>query len=385
MVNDMLRSWVMALTLCAGTVTWAQPDPASGSSGSDTSPASALASSASAVAPAPAPRRWVSVPRLSGHLKAGDLGLLINDDDPYSTAVGAYYAQARHLLHHQILHVHLGRKPRLSAREFEVLNAQVREHFRANIQALALAWAWPFAVNCNSITGALAMGYDDHLCRDSGQESRWSPLFNAATSQPYTDFHMRPAMLIAAGSVDQAKALIDRGLASDHSLGWWGLPVVQAHFVTTSDKVRSVRSHFFPPNDIPTTFGVQLDFDHADALDHPRSVLLYITGIEHVNRLDEVQFVPGALADDLTSYGGILDKDSYGQTTTTDWIDAGATASYGTVSEPRSYPQKFPHPQLLLLHYIQGATALEAYWKSVAWPQQGLFVGEPLATPFSRQ
>jgi hypothetical protein len=33
---------------------------------------------------------------------------------------------------------------------------------------------------------------------------------------------------------------------------------------------------------------------------------------------------------------------------------------------------------------VQGASALEAYWKSVAWPQQAVFVGEPLAAPFSR-
>jgi len=66
------------------------------------------------------------------------------------------------------------------------------------------------------------------------------------------------------------------------------------------------------------------------------------------------------------------------------WIEAGATASYGTTSEPYSHLAKFPHPQLLLMFYVQGASALEAYWKSVAWPQQGLFVGEPLAAPFAR-
>jgi xylose isomerase len=27
---------------------------------------------------------------------------------------------------------------------------------------------------------------------------------------------------------------------------------------------------------------------------------------------------------------------------------------------------------------------IEAYWKSVAWPGQGLFVGEPLARPWGR-
>ena len=68
-----------------------------------------------------------------------------------------------------------------------------------------------------------------------------------------------------------------------------------------------------------------------------------------------------------------------------EWIESGATASYGSVSEPCNHLQKFPHPQLLLLHYMQGSTALEAYWKSVAWPQQGVFVGEPLAAPFARR
>ncbi|MCP2937667.1 hypothetical protein NK983_33720, partial [Salmonella enterica subsp. enterica serovar Typhimurium] len=29
-----------------------------------------------------------------------------------------------------------------------------------------------------------------------------------------------------------------------------------------------------------------------------------------------------------------------------------------------------------------GETLIEAYWKSVAWPGEGVFVGEPLARPF---
>jgi hypothetical protein len=40
---------------------------------------------------------------------------------------------------------------------------------------------------------------------------------------------------------------------------------------------------------------------------------------------------------------------------------------------------------VLLLNYAQGSSALEAYWRSVAWPQQGVFIGEPLAAPFSRR
>ena len=113
-------------------------------------------------------------------------------------------------------------------------------------------------------------------------------------------------------------------------------------------------------------------------------VLLYETGLPQVSKLDTIRWVPGALADHLTSFGGRLDGAS-GQMNVLEWISSGATATYGTVSEPCAHAQKFPHPQLLLLHYAQGSTAIEAYWKSVAWPQQGVFVGEPLAAPFARR
>jgi hypothetical protein len=36
-----------------------------------------------------------------------------------------------------------------------------------------------------------------------------------------------------------------------------------------------------------------------------------------------------------------------------------------------------------MAHYLQGETLLEAYWKSVAMPGQGIFVGDPLARPFA--
>ena len=65
------------------------------------------------------------------------------------------------------------------------------------------------------------------------------------------------------------------------------------------------------------------------------------------------------------------------------WLEAGATASYGTVTEPCNHRQKFPIPAVAIFHYAMGATAIEAYWKSVAWPGEGVFIGEPLARPFA--
>ena len=47
-----------------------------------------------------------------------------------------------------------------------------------------------------------------------------------------------------------------------------------------------------------------------------------------------------------------------------------------------NFPAKFPQPSVVIAHYTRGERLIEAYWKSVAWPGQGLFVGEPLAAPF---
>ena len=64
------------------------------------------------------------------------------------------------------------------------------------------------------------------------------------------------------------------------------------------------------------------------------------------------------------------------------WLDAGATASYRAVVEPCNFPTKFPQPSVVIARYTRGERLIEAFWKSVVWPGQELFVGEPLAAPF---
>lgn len=141
---------------------------------------------------------------------------------------------------------------------------------------------------------------------------------------------------------------------------------------------------WFPPAGPAPALGLDIHALRADTIGDAPRVVLYLAGATQIAQLDRVDWLPGALADHLTSFGGALDGHA-GQMTALAWIAAGATASHGTTSEPCSHLQKFPHPQVLLLHYAQGESAIEAYWKSVAWPQQGLFIGEPLAAPFARR
>ena len=328
---------------------------------------------------------WIAVPRVAGRLTSKDLGLVINSADPYSVEVGEFYIRARRLSPEQVLRVELPLRARLTPDEFRAFDRKVSAYFGADTQALALAWVKPFAVACNSITAALGLGFDGELCeRSCDPPLRFSPYFNSASTRPYTDLGLRLSMLLAADDVDSAKAMIERGVASDHTLGLRGAPPVNAWFVITPDRARSSRAVFFPPPGQLNRLGIDVHVEKTTALENVDRVLLYLTGLVRVPKLDTIGWVPGGVGDHLTSIGGVLDG-SGSQMSATAWIASGATASYGTVSEPCSHPQKFPFGQVLLLQYAQGASVIEAYWKSVAWPQQGVFIGEPLAAPFARR
>ena len=66
-------------------------------------------------------------------------------------------------------------------------------------------------------------------------------------------------------------------------------------------------------------------------------------GVYHFNWYSPL-IVPGAMMDNLTSFGGFLFENS-GHTTALDFINNGVTASYGTIVEPCNYLGKFPAAQ----------------------------------------
>ena len=94
-------------------------------------------------------------------------------------------------------------------------------------------------------------------------------------------------------------------------------------------------------------------------------------------------FAPGAFADNLTSFGGVLGRPT-GQVTLVDWRRFGAAAAGGTVTEPFALAFKFPTP-FVHLHRLRGVTLGEAILRSVASPYQYLAVGDPLSNPYARR
>lgn len=349
-------------------------------SAASAAPAASAASQAGRVLP----WRWQRVPRLHGRITARELGVIINEDDPYSVQVGEFYAHTREIPPQRVLRVRLPVQANLSEAELHRLRLQVDAFFDGSVQALALAWVEPWAVGCQSITAALSIGLTPDICRNTCARLSVSAYFNSGSAQPWRDHGIRPSMLLAAGDLASARRLIERGHTADGRLGRRGALPVHAYYMLTEDPHRSVRWRDFPPPGMLRPLAVQTHVQPGVLpVDAKEPIVLLQTGVHRFNGAERLNWAPGALADHLTSYGGQLTGGS-GQTSALAWIDAGATASYGTVSEPCNHVQKFPHPQLLLLHYMQGASAIEAYWKSVRWPQQGLFIGDPLAAAFAR-
>ena len=204
-----------------------------------------------------------------------------------------------------------------------------------------------------------------------------SPYFDSAAGKPYSELGMRLTMLLPSEPLELGRALVDRGVRAD---GSW--PDGAAYLLQTSDPARNSRAIHFPPTATLTSPRLRIQRLRAEEIRGRSDVMFYFTVAVHVGGLETLGFPPGAIADHLTSSGG--DLFGTAQMSSLRWLEAGATATYGTVSEPCNHPQKFPSPAILMKHYLAGATAIEAYWKSVAWPAQGLFIGEPLASPYRR-
>lgn len=309
-------------------------------------------------------------------LRAENLAVVVNVLDEKSVEVGQYYLAARNVPAANLVKVSLPVGARaIKPEEFAIVRQQIISQLTPAIQAVLLVWTTPYAVGCNSITSAFTLGYDAQQCEKSCKPGKPNPYFNSPSRRPYDDAGLRLSMLLPADNVEQAKALIDRGVLSNFRLN-----DATGYFLNTSDKNRSTRAQFFPRSGVVAEKHLQLQTLNANSIEDKHDVMFYFTGLTHVPNLASLTFLPGAIADHLTSFGGDLLGKS--QMSSLRWLEAGATASYGTVSEPCNYWQKFPNPMVLVQHYVSGETAIESYWKSVAWPAQGLFIGEPLATPY---
>ncbi len=310
-------------------------------------------------------------------LTADRLGVIYDLDDARSGRVAAYYATQRGVPAQNVLGIHLPGVDVLGPEALTVLRRQVLSELPTAVQALLLVWSRPYAVGCMSVTTAFAAGYSPSFCTPGCVRTTASPLFDSDGWLPADTLGWFPAMLMPSDDEPLAREVIRRGIASDSSA-----PPGMLYLIRTPDRSRNVRAATYER--VALFLGNRITLVDETAPDGGviPDAIGYFTGAADVAELSRIRFRPGALADHLTSYGGVLDGSR--QMSALAWLKQGATASYGAVSEPCSFPGKFPSVEVLFEHYLHGETALEAYWKSVEMPGQGLFIGEPLARPYSK-
>jgi uncharacterized protein (TIGR03790 family) len=308
-------------------------------------------------------------------LDAEDLAVIVNDNDPLSRRIGEYYQKRRNIPKQNLIHVRF--RPGttvMSQSEFGRVKAEVDRKTPGSVQAFALTWAAPYRVDCMAITSAFAFGFNKAFCSHECGPTKSSPYYNSSSTAPYANLKIRPTMALAGLDFRSVKALIDRGIAADGSH-----PPGTAYLLSTSDRTRNVRAAAYPHLLQEAANLVEVKLVESDFIRDKNDVLFYFTGSANVPGLGTLRFRPGAIADHLTSTGGQLTDSSQ---MSLRWLEAGATGSYGTVEEPCNHLAKFPDPALVMYWYLAGNSLIEAYWKSVQWPGQGIFIGEPLAKPY---
>ena len=191
-------------------------------------------------------------------------------------------------------------------------------------------------------------------------------------------------MMLTSSNLAQAKAVVDRGVVSDASFPTQTVYLI--HFqnlnYTTADPFRDIRYPFYDDVVFDSRLRSVMNVSVVNAY------APYVPGYQLGSEFGLSGFgiypnyiAPGGMADNLTSYGGLIFEAGH-HSGPIEYLYAGAAASYGTVVEPCNHYGKFPVPRNYFFQ-SRGFTVAECYYQSVTNPYQGLLLGEPLAAPFA--
>ena len=327
--------------------------------------------------------------------RAGGSGLntlvIINQASSNSCELGSYYCERRQVPAENVLYINWnGGNMSWSSDQFQtnllnpllqmVTDRQLSNQLDFVVLSMDIPYLVTYGSTLDSTTAALFYG----LKPDGGVD--WKGVTNSYAASEAAFHSAKPASapgysflatMLTDNSLAQAKQLIEQGVTSDGTFPQQ--PVILAR---SSDPLRNVRYAGFDNAIFNTRVGGQalLIRTNSDSPWGQTNLLGYQTGLQNFS-VSPNTFVPGSMADSLSSYGGALFGAS-GQTTLLEFIHGGAAGSYGTVTEPSPDPQKFPDPQNYF-YQSRGFTLAECYYQSLQDPYEGLIVGEPLAAPFA--
>jgi uncharacterized protein (TIGR03790 family) len=331
----------------------------------------------------------------AGSALAGGSGLntlvVINQNSSNSIALGNYYAERRQVPPENILRIAWsGGNISWDGTQFQtnllqpLLSAISSRGLSNQIHYVVLSMDIPYSTSRSNVFNGTTSGLFYGLKTGGGLNAYMLTNSYSDSESAFSDAkpaaaegHSFLATMLTAGSLTQAKSLVDQGVDSDSTF-----PTAPVVLAKTYDPLRRIRYTMFDNAMFNTRLrgNYSLIRKNANSMYGETNLLGYQTGLMTLSVPANV-FAPGAMADSLTSYAGVI----FGyneQTSLLAFIHGGAAGSYGTVAEPTANAAKFPNPQNYFFQ-SRGFSLAECYYQSLDVPYQGLIVGEPLAAPFA--
>jgi uncharacterized protein (TIGR03790 family) len=346
----------------------------------------------------------LSACRLSGGGSGLNVAVVVNQNSTNSVQLGNYYCERRGVPPQNVLRMTnwtggnvMWTESDYSNNLFNPLCAMLSSRQLTNqIDYVVLSMDIPYCVtnstgavndDFNSTTAVLFYGFKNNpldpayyctLADNSSSAYAGSEGIFRSTSPGSDSTSNFLAVMITSSNLAQAQAIVDNGVASDGSF-----PTQTVYLAKSTDVLRNVRYVLFDN----AIFNTRLRGNYSMVSTNSNSpygqtnMLGYQNGLYQFSILPN-SFIPGAMADSLTSFGGVIFEQN-DHTILLVFLNAGASGSYGTVYEPCNYLEKFPSPQNYFFQ-ARGFSLAECYYQSVTNPYMGLIVGEPLAAPFAK-
>jgi uncharacterized protein (TIGR03790 family) len=353
----------------------------------------------------------VSLPGVALALGPHEILLLSNGNSPDSVMVAKEFAKLRQVPEINVVRLNLpvpaaGQPAEVTPDDFTRLiwSPASRAAQERGIENQILAWIYstdfPVAVKTSpelSIQGLTFLRNRQPDPAGVGQGTIASELFAGPDRTGATAAHLTRTLDVARDWLGQEMPLpsmmlgfttgptgnkketvvqcLKKGRASDSTF-----PRGVIRFVTSGDIRSTCREwQFFGARQELLGMGIRAEV--VDALPSGASDILGVMmGTANLPGALGRGYLPGCMAEHLTSAGAVFHSPD--QSKLTAWIEAGATASSGAVSEPFSIWEKFPAARFYV-HYAAGSCMIESFYQSIRCPLQILLVGDPLASPWA--
>jgi len=354
--------------------------------------------------------------------------LVVNPANEGSQEIANYYTRWRHIPSSNVLELPLrGQVGEIDGKSFRegilkpILETIEQRGLAAQIDYIVYSSDFPYAVDLTAELGAVrpnklsppvgsinSMTYLSELAllsdpqlestlvnryaisrlqnpptRGFQHDTQWSPEGDVAvgSGRRYFLSTMLAVTTEAGNTVDEALSYLRRAALADGTR-----PNGTIYYMTSGDVARAG----VPPRTERFDLAVQLLGNLGVKAENIQGVL--------PDKKDDVQGVmvgaakfdwaasgskirPGAICDHLTSFGGVLKKQTH-QTNLSEFLRYGAAGACGTVREPTNLAAKFPNP-MMHVHYARGLTLAEAFYHAIPAPFQQLIVGDPLCRPWA--